>query len=345
MDTKSQVPAPDRGAASREDVELAKLLRAAGPRSAPPERDKEIVKGAALAQWQWTVRRERRKRAFRRGAIAFAAAAALAAVTLHPALRSRLGFGAAAPVGTLEVAVGAVLGGMGTALHPLATGEELSPGQVLETPASGAALSRAVVTLAGGSSLRLDAGSRLWLLSPGVLALDRGAVYVDSGPAGDAVEIRTPLGEVRDIGTRFEVRFEEGLGRLRIRVRDGEVELQREGRTEVAGAGEEMLQRADGSFTRGVVATHGEPWTWVTSTLPPFDIEGRTLWDLLTWATHEGGWQLRFADPALEAEVARAELFGSIEGFSLDEAISAMLAGSALTHRLEDGVLIVERAG
>ncbi len=344
MKTHRPYPAPDAGVPAPEETELASLLRAAGPRPEPPARDKEVVKAAALAQWQWTVRQERRRRVFRRASVALAAAA-LAVVILQPGLRRQLGLGRSVPLGTVEVAMGDVSGGLGTESRPLTVGTDLFPGSLVETAevGVGSAGSRALLRLVGGSGLRLDDGSRLRLLAEGVLALDRGAIYVDSGPGGAAVEIHTPLGEVRDIGTRFEVRLEEGSSSLRVRVRDGEVELKHAGVTHVAGAGEEMLQGADGTFARGAVKPYGEAWDWVVAILPRFVIEGRSLAEFLRWVAHEGGWELRYSDPSLEAMAAEVVLYGSVEGLALEDAAAAMLAGSGLTHRLTDGALEVRR--
>ncbi|MCB1036333.1 MAG: FecR domain-containing protein [Acidobacteria bacterium] len=345
MKNARQNEAPERTTVpeGKRDAELAALLRTAGPRPLPPAEDKEIVKAAALAQWQWTVRLERRRKRFRQGAMVLAAAAALAFVAFQPVVRSVLGFGAAESLGTVELAWGRVLAGSGPEATALVAGSELLAGGVVETEAEMEPASRAVLQLAGGSTLRLDAGSRLRLLGGQNLALDRGALYVDSGPDGAAVEIHTPFGEVRDIGTRFEVRLEDE-GALRVRVRDGEVELRHGSETHRAGAGEEMVQQAGGSLRRSRIEAYSPVWAWVGEALPPFRIEGRTLDEFLTWASHEGGWELRYSTPELRSEASRAQLFGSVEGLTLDQALSAMLAGSALTFQLERGVLLVDRA-
>ena len=58
--------------------------------------------------------------------------------------------------------------------------------------------------------MRLDADTRLGLVSGSVLELHRGAVYVDSGALAQRLEIRTPFGIARNVGTRFDVRLGSG---------------------------------------------------------------------------------------------------------------------------------------
>ena len=54
-------------------------------------------------------------------------------------------------------------------------------------------------------------------------------------PAPGAFVIRTPLGDIRDLGTAFEVRLRDET--LRVRVREGRVDL----RGAVAEAGTELI--------------------------------------------------------------------------------------------------------
>ena len=109
------------------------------------------------------------------------------------------------------------------------------------------------MTLTSGVHLRLDASSTARVDSATDVALERGAVYVDSAgahptqPGASPISIHTPAGLVRDIGTQFQVRIEarlDGLG-MRIRVRDGQVRVtDANGVDARADAGEELLVNA-----------------------------------------------------------------------------------------------------
>ena len=70
---------------------------------------------------------------------------------------------------------------------------------------------RAAIQLASGHSVRLDRATSIRLLDAGSIALDKGAIYVDSGleaRSATPLDIHTPLGLVREIGTQFEIRLQ-----------------------------------------------------------------------------------------------------------------------------------------
>ena len=328
--------------------EVERLVRLAGRWPAVPSEHAAVVKEAARAEWRRTVRARRRRQLYARGAGALLAAAALALLLVRTDVWSRFGPRPAAILATLEAATGPVTAAGGA----LRVGDDVPAGAVLETGRGGASPARAALRLAGGASLRLDAGTRLKLVSGTELELDRGAVYVDSGvrPSGGALaqqlEIRTPYGVVRDVGTRFEVRLGNENASLRVRVRDGEVILDRDGEPSTsATAGVKLTVRADGTVAKGAAPVHGPAWDWVLAILPPFELKDRTLRELLDWAAAEGGWTLRFADPALAERAKETVGGGSIDGLGLEQALSLVLPGFGLGHRLEDGVLVVEAAG
>ena len=78
---------------------------------------------------------------------------------------------------------------------------------------------RAAFVLTGGVSVRLDQDTAIVLDGHSEVTLERGAAYVDSGgepsaAVSEALEIKTPFGSVRHVGTQFEVRLQESLLRV-----------------------------------------------------------------------------------------------------------------------------------
>ena len=125
-----------------------------------------------------------------------------------------------------------------------------------------------------------------------------GAVYVDAGltrASSQSLQIDTPAGAVRHLGTQYEIRLlQPGT---RIRVREGRVELSdRSGSTEQLAAGEQLIVSANGIHERAMVAADAPDWSWVTAVAPPFDIEGRSLNEFLAWVSRETGVEVAFAD-------------------------------------------------
>ena len=112
--------------------------------------------------------------------------------------------------------------------------------------------------LAQAQAAELDVGTEIGLASARVLDLRRGAVYVDTGAApsqdsaatadGAAIEISTPLGRVREVGTQFEVRLLDGA--LDVSVREGTAALTRGDRTFTAPAGTHLRVGPAGANAR-----------------------------------------------------------------------------------------------
>lgn len=360
-------PADDAALAAEEEG-LRRRLEEAGPRSPIPPEDLAAISAAAHAAWREAVQRRagerrrpgggtiataltswRRQRVRRRGAVA-AALAALLLVALGIGWWWRSRPQAPPPVvARVEAVVGLVrLEVPGEAPAPLAAGAAVPAGAVLSTAGAGdAAPGRAALRLAGGGELRLDAGTRLRLLAAASLELAAGAVYADTGTdgaAGTALVVHTPLGVVRDVGTRFAVALDGPADPvLRVRVRDGRVVVEQGGRSDGAGRGEELVVRGGRRVERRRIAVHGSAWDWVMAASPAFEVEGRTLGELLAWVARETGWRVRFVEPGLAAAADEIVLHGDFGDLRPDQAAFAVLPGAGLEGELADGVLVVRR--
>jgi ferric-dicitrate binding protein FerR (iron transport regulator) len=225
---------------------------------------------------------------------------------------------------------------------------EIVAGSTVATGADGGATLR----LSSGTELRLAAATRVTLASASELALVTGALYLDTDPGdGGALAVETPLGTVRDIGTRFAVRLTDGAegaagdrdgAWLEVRVRDGRVELEAAGATRQAGAGQALTVGADGAAEVVDAAPHGDAWSWVMAAGPGFALDGETLAGFLGWAERETGWRVRYATPELAAEADTIALHGELGGLPADQAVFAVLPGAGLDGELsDDGVLTV----
>ncbi len=238
-------------------------------------------------------------------------------------------------------------------LLSLGAGEVIRAGAVIETGAASAgAPSRAAIRLDGGESMRLDSDTRVRFASSSSVVLERGAVYFDSigdssgDSAGSGLEVRTTFGVVRDIGTQFEVRLVEDAeaeDSLRVRVREGSIDLESNGESHRATVGEELQLDSRGALTRGPSPIHGSHWDWVVETAPAPDVTGQPLQVFLDWLAREGGWAVRFADPATAEVASSTILHGDVRSLTPLQASSMVLRGSGLDYRLEEGVLVIER--
>jgi hypothetical protein len=131
---------------------------------------------------------------------------------------------------------------------------------------------------------------------------------------------------------------------LRVRVRDGLVQLSQSRESHDAHPGDELTLDGNGTIVRRTVPGYGADWAWVVALAHPFDLEGRSLRDFLDWITRENGWQLRFADAAVEEKARTTILHGSIKGLTPGEALAAVLPTSGVEHQLANGVLLIRLA-
>jgi ferric-dicitrate binding protein FerR (iron transport regulator) len=296
------------------DDAIGALVRLAGRRETVPEDVAARVRAAVHDEWMQTIGRRRRTR-WIGSAAAVAAAAVIVFITRMTTSPQP------APVAPRVV----VAGGQ-------TNGAVIYANDVYEV-ANGNTASLAW----GSATLRLDSGTRVRIASPSELTLERGAVYVDSNGAG--VLVRTPMGNVRDIGTQFEVRLTSD--RMRVRVREGRVDLQRGAMTQTAGPGIELDADARGGVTPYRIAPNGAEWEWVLRAAPPIHLDGRTLAEVVTSVTRDEGLKPVWFDEAAQ-NAATMRLHGDVP-LTPEEALDTALVASGLTSRTDGDRLIIKR--
>jgi ferric-dicitrate binding protein FerR (iron transport regulator) len=304
-----------------QDDSVARLIRLAGePRAAEPyreERSRRLIHQA----WRAAVVRRRRQRWLAAGA---GLAAALLVVSGLISLRAGAPLAATSPPSRDMTAIAAVsrLTGSGATANGLALrkGGELRPGALVETSAAG----RVALSLGRLRSLRLDRNSRVRLLDAGRVELLAGALFLDAAPgAPPGFVVATPWGTVRERGTQFETRL-AGDG-LRLRVREGSVELVAGAEKDVVRAGFELLVTEQGERRTAAIGPTDPDWTWAWDAAPRFAVEGASLADFLAWFERESGQRVRLS-PHLAARAGGIVLHGSSPDTSAAEMLPAVLA-------------------
>jgi hypothetical protein len=333
------------------DDEVACLVRLAGT-SGPMIAAERLgrVRTAVHDAWrdEYVVRTRRRRLTV--AVLLAAAASGVIAFAIRRPIRTPAPAPALAPVPVLVARIDQATG----APAPFTAGGAVMSGSTVATSAGTLAM-----TLTSGVRLRLDASSTARVDSATDVALERGAVYVDSAgahptqPGASPISIHTPAGLVRDIGTQFQVRIEarlDGPG-IRIRVRDGQVRLtDANGVDARADAGEELFSRPDGSdrsISRRPIAATGSEWAWAERAAPQFSVEGKTLGAFLDWVSHEGAWTVTFADGRFSKAARATVLHGRPEllrGLTPAEALDVVLPACGLRHRIDRHRVVIERA-
>jgi ferric-dicitrate binding protein FerR (iron transport regulator) len=321
------------------DRDLEKVLKSAGPREKPPADVERAVREHLRSEWRDTVAEHGRRRRQRTG---YALAAGLLAAAIGMwAIAPRL---TDAPVAVASVTVAGdgvrMTSGWLDRWHDVAPGQALLAGQTLETGPDG----RGALALAGGLAARVDRDSRLVVAAADRLVLERGTIYVDSGPRSTAaapLDVVTPAGTVRHVGTQYEVRLLDAG--VRVSVRDGVVEWRSgDGKVERTASGEQLTITPEGRVERRSVSAYGPAWDWTLEVAPPIDIEGMPLSRFLAWAARETGRDIRYASPDVEREAAGVVVHGSIAGLTAPQALEAVLATTRVRAQVSGGTLVVE---
>src|SRR5262245_5164484 len=307
------------------DVEA--LIRGAGRRAEPPEDAYGHV---------FTVAHEafRKKTAKHRERMWFLWAGAAAVLVFAVALMARWTPPVAqqAELARVARAAGEVEVATGDLWRPLAEARvRLTPGIKLRTHADG----RVALALAGGESLRLAGGTEVMLDAPGRLYVQGGTIYVDSGarPAASHVEVVTPAGTARDVGTQFELAVAGAA--LRLRVREGTVALDRGGESLTGHAGAQIAIDGLGGVSRAGIAAEDAAWQWAGAGAPLAAIEGKPASDLISWVALETGRRLAYESPLVEQRATSVILHGDIRNLPPMAALEAMLATTDLAVELD----------
>ncbi len=319
-----------------EDADIARVLSAVGARREIPDGLKQ--------RWENTFRDalqeqlDRRQRARRQRVMGLCACMLVAILGLYlgtsPSTKSSI---------TLEVvaARGKVLGDAGSGEGLLRPSDSLQMGSTIATGEAGFA-----VLNYRGYNLRLNSNTQL-LLGAETIRLLTGELYMsDEARATEipAVQIATPQGSVRDIGTQFSVSLvgertvamvRRGAIVVEAGARSIQVDSNRDGPSRVTlGAGHAPEIES--------VPASGEMWRWIYRGTEPLSLEGKTADAFLRWSVRESGLELRYASQAAEIYAKTVYLHGNIETISPEEAVYPVLATTDLTARqAEDETLLV----
>ena len=315
---------------------LERLLRLAGPRRVGDAERARRVHDAVHDAWRDSI--ESRSRAGRRGltlgAVVLAAAAAVVIAVFLPQRKSPIVPPPPPRSAARLVAATDVIASLDDPRSAVRVGDEAMVGSAVET--GGGVL--ATFAFAGGGEIRLNEATTVRFTGPREVHVDRGAIYFDSGSRSGSFTVNTPVGVVRDVGTRFEVALRDGS--WRVRVRDGLVQYDGTTRHE-ASAGRELIVEPSGSVVERTASIYGADWDWVTRAAPAFQVEGKRLAAFLEWVARESGRRVEFSSDELRRTSAATILHGSIEHLTPDEALDVILPTCGLSSRIDSQRVVV----
>lgn len=313
--------------------DIGQLVRLAGERETVDPARFENARARVGEHWQTVVATTRRSNRARLGRWAMAASVLLA-VGIALVLLHRPDRPAAVQIATVDHSVGGVL----IDGKPAHFGDQFFVNSVVGTSTGG----RVALSMSGGQSVRIDESSRLLFTAPGRLELDAGGVYIDTGPTPDKppLAVVTPFGVATDVGTQFQVRFDDGL--LQIGVREGLVELARNDNIVIPVDDGSLLKMSlTGEISTAPLASDDSLWHWVAAIPSEFNIEGALLTDYLAWYARESGLSLAWDTPASRAAATQTRLSGSISNLTLNEGFELVQRIARFDTRIVDSTLYI----
>jgi hypothetical protein len=318
------------------DDDIRGLLTEALHTNSPDPAALQRLRDAASREWVLAIDSPRRSTAWKKQAVALAAALAIlvigAAWYVWP-VSSPHAFGVVARVeaGGGEIAKNALQ------RRPLKAGLTLNVGEELVTHGP------VLIALASGGTLRVAPDTVLELTSPSESELQRGLIYLDWPPGHAAAApfgVSTRAGLVQHVGTEFEVLSNDQI--VRIRVREGQVQLRSASQQTLIDAGTQLTANRDGSVIQSPIASYGRDWLWVTALAPDYEIEGQPLVNFLQWAARELGRPLKFADDHAREVAEHTILHGSIKGREPLDALGSVLSTTSLTYEIRGDTIWVQ---
>jgi ferric-dicitrate binding protein FerR (iron transport regulator) len=286
------------------DEKIGQLIASAGPGPTASKEAKARTYAAVHAQWQKSLQQRSEassgRSLLRYGAIGLAATLAAAVVTLYwlhdggPARDG--GPSAMAAFSRIEGRAELLRDGEWRRLQSPDSASAVERGDSLRTGENG----RLALRLDDDLSIRVNVDSELLFTDESTIELTAGTLYVDSGrgTSRPGLEVETPLGAVEHLGTQYEVHVEAMS--LRVRVREGAIELTGASGTTIAEAGAQLDIGADGKTSRSVIAPNDPAWSWATklASLPPAD--ERSVTEAIAWAARERGLTVEYASSDAE---------------------------------------------
>lgn len=334
----------------REERLIGRLIHSSGRGPQPPPGARERVYATVRAEWQRHIReatpaRERQLigdswlGSFLRPAFAVSAIAVIAvgmAIFLflrEPAAPSVVQIASVEKlVGTVTSTPAGTESGTG-----MTEGIMLFAGQRIHTAADGGI----ALVFASGESVRLDNNTSARLAEAGI-ELETGAVYVDSEGNPDiasAMIVTSRFGNVRHIGTQYEARVQNAG--IRVRIREGTVEIEAESRDLRGLAGEEIVVPVTGAVLRNEIAPTDEAWQWTERLAALPESPGYVLTDLLAWVARQTGRDVRFASARSRLSADQLMLRG-LGGLSPQETLDVIASTTTIALTVTADSLIIE---
>lgn len=301
---------------------VAELLQASGKRPAPTEAFMSDVEENTRAAWQQVVVAEKKRRQMQWfSGVAAAACLVLTLVVALPQSSPEL-----QPIASVRAQSGEV---MLSADRSLVAGSSVATGQ-----------GQLTLELPDRTLIMLSANSELQLVNSAEIVLLQGQLFVDSPDHTTQVVIRTPFGDVTDIGTQYQITVSNEA--LQVAMREGITEINTPNGTlkaSVNNAQGDVVRVKGQRVERSQIALDDASWQWVRQGYEDFQLQQASVDDLLIWASRVTAMRIDYANNVV-AEQAQKVRFngGALSAKTIENQLPQILQTANFSLQAHEGV-------
>lgn len=316
-----------------DDQDMYALLGSAGKRVEPDAAIAAAIRHATEEAWRHTVAKERQRRWRNRlVGVASAAALVLAVVLWFPTNPQ--------PQPALAQ-VESLAGTFSINERARTHSESLYAGDRLRTGHN----SHLALRLGGEILVSVDAETEVTIAAPDRLVVKTGRIFVDTAGASNGLVVATRWGDVRDIGTQFEVAVSEE--HLAVALREGKVELGLGGQTHTAefknGVGELIQVDRTMEVSRRPLAPADARWDWTLDTRAPLNIEGLTVAGVVEWSARITGRSVVYQSDAVAKTAGQSRMSGGmLQPREVDSRLPYILKSASLAAKISAATIVVD---
>lgn len=318
-----------------DDQDLYALLGNAGKRMEPDAAIAAAIREATQDAWRQSVAKERQRK-WRNGLAGVAAAAAVVLAVViwfptTPQLQPSLA--------QIESLAGTFSINERARTH----NESINAGDLVRTGHN----SHLALRLGDATLVSLDAETEITVAAADRLVVKKGRIFVDTAGAVDGLVVATSWGNVRDIGTQFEVAVSDE--HLAVALREGKVELGLGGQIHTAefkdGVGELIQVNRAMDVSRRPLAPADNHWDWTLDTRAPLNIEGLTVADVIDWSARITGRSVVYHSDAIAIAAEQRYMSGGLlQPREIDTNLPYILKSASLVAKISAATILVDEA-
>ena len=308
---------------------IDKLLQTHGKRIQPDEWMTQRAKNNVRAHWQASIKKQSTSK---RNYI-FQIAAAVVFTVMITFIYNTQGENDSAIIKSLYEN-GELLVSMDNKTWSPYTDEQLHENVWLKTNNNGFA----TITMNDNSEIRINSNSTLKLLNPSAIQLIEGEIYHDADNSqANHLTIKTSMGQINHIGTRYLVRKKQG--RLQVAVRNGLIEISKNDKITQLSSGKKLEIDENGSLHESNILAYDQMWSWTQLAAQPFSTEGKSLHDFIIWYSHEHGYKINWNQQ--KSRTKSVILSGQLANLTPAQQIKTIFLSTKFDYKINQGILTI----